>query len=74
MWDAKRKRSVYDPNTQTTVEIEEEDREMQKYTMDRRLSLGGYSNGTLPENRTENAPVTQIVFNTLNVNQVQEEK
>lgn len=69
MWDARRevrtKKGVIDLGP---------DREMQKYAMDKRLALGGYVNGNLPEDRGGNAPVTNITFNTIQVKGVEEIK
>lgn len=68
MWDADTKRDVYDPVTKTVLEVKQPHWEMRKYAMDKRLALGGYTNGNLPENGGTGAVVTQIKFTTINVN------
>jgi hypothetical protein len=66
MWQATRVVAKYDPVTRTTVEMERPNWDVRKYAMDRRLALGGFANGVLPENQQQQT-VTQIQFTTINV-------
>lgn len=66
MWDARKKMVVTNPATKMPEVIDlGGDFEQQKYAMDKRLSLGGYVGGELPENRQAQI-VTSITFVSIN--------
>lgn len=74
MWDARKKTYTQHPKTKKHEEVDlGPDFEQQKYAMDKRLALGGYHNGELPENRQAQV-VTNIQFITIDKKEVIEAK
>lgn len=67
MWDSMTVQAMYNPVKKAMVKIKRPNWDMRKYAMDKRLALGGYTNGALPEDR-EKGIVTNIQFTTVNIN------